>query len=309
MIRVIVILIFLLTSTVLYAQQQATYSQYMFNPLAINPAYAGSQEALSVSALGRFQNVGLPGAPNTQTFTAHSPLLNQRVGLGLLVIHDQLSVINQTGVHFSYAYRLPIKRDKATLSFGLQAGMSMYRADYSSLELYNSAATGNPDPLFSQDIRESRPNIGAGVFYNTNIWYAGISMPSMLNNVFERGADYTTIYQSVPIMLTGGYVFKINRVFKLKPNFLFKVVDEKPVEFDINANLLYDEVLWVGLSYKSSKQIVMLTQFKINDQLQFGYSYTVSAGPIRTAELGSHEVMLNYRFWFNKRGVVSPRYF
>jgi hypothetical protein len=87
------------------------------------------------------------------------------------------------------------------------------------------------------------------------------------------------------------------------------VVDQKPVEFDINANLLYDEVLWLGLSYKSSKQVVMLTQFKINDQLQFGYSYTISAGPIRTAELGSHEVMVNYRFWYNKRGVVSPRYF
>jgi type IX secretion system PorP/SprF family membrane protein len=302
--RIFLIGIFvLLFSLTVSAQQAATYSQYMFNTLAINPAYAGSQEALSVTALGRFQNVGLSGAPNTQTFSAHSPLVNNRVGLGLLVIHDELSVIDQTGIHFSYAYRLPVKKGN-TLSFGLQGGMSMYNAQYTELITYNTN-----DPAFQQDVRETRPNFGAGIYYTTPTSYLGVSMPSMLNNVFERGANYSTIYQSVPIMFTGGHVFTLNRMLKLKPNFLFKIVDNKPVEFDINANMLFDEVLWFGLSYKSSKQIVMITQFKLNDQLQFGYSYTVSAGPIRTAELGSHEVMLNYRLWFNKKGVVSPRYF
>jgi type IX secretion system PorP/SprF family membrane protein len=301
--------ILLFISSFASAQQVATYSQYMFNGLAINPAYAGSHDALSITALGRFQNVGLSGAPNTQTFTAHSPLVNSRVGLGMLVIHDQLSVISQTGVHFSYAYRLPVKRDKATLSFGLQGGMSMYNAQYTELELYNNSTNGTPDPAFSQDIREARPNIGAGIYYNTQLSYIGLSMPSMLNNVFERGQDYTTVYQNVPIILTGGHVFTLNRILKLKPSFLFKMVDGQPVEFDVNANFLFDEVLWAGLSYKSSKQVTLLTQFKINDQLQFGYAYTITAGPIRTVELGSHEVMLNYRFWFNKKGIISPRYF
>jgi type IX secretion system PorP/SprF family membrane protein len=299
----------LLLSSMVSAQQTATYSQYMFNTLAINPAYAGSHDALSVTALGRFQNVGLSGAPNTQTLSVHSPLVNSRVGVGLLVIHDELSVIGQTGVHFSYAYRLPIKKDKSTLSFGLQGGMSMYNAQYSKLDLYNNPSNGPADPNFSNDIRDQRPNFGAGVYYTTPTSYVGLSMPSMLNNVFDRGVDYTTVYQNVPIILTGGHVFTLNRMLKLKPNFLFKMVDGQPVEFDINANMLFDEVIWFGLSYKSSKQIVMMTQFKINDQIQFGYSYTVSAGPIRTVELGSHEVMLNYRFWFNKKGVVSPRYF
>jgi type IX secretion system PorP/SprF family membrane protein len=294
----------LLCSTLVSAQQTATYSQYMFNTLAINPAYAGSHDALSVSALGRFQNVGLPGAPNTQTFSAHTPLLNNRIGVGMLVVNDQLSVINQTGVHFSYSYRLPVNDKGATISFGLQGGMSMYNAQYSRLEVYN----GN-DPAFRQDIRDTRPNIGAGVYYSNPTSYVGLSMPTMVNNAFERGQDITTVYQNIPIILTGGHVFTLNRILKLKPNFLFKVVDNQPVEFDINANMLFDEVLWFGLSYKSSKQIVTLAQFKINDQLQFGYSYTVSAGPIRTAELGSHELMVNYRFWFNKKGVVSPRYF
>jgi len=294
----------LLFSTLVWAQQTATYAQYMFNGLAINPAYAGSHDALSVSALGRFQNVGLSGAPNTQTFSAHTPLLNKRIGVGMLVINDQLSVVTQTGVHFSYSYRLPLNDKGASLALGLQAGMSLYNAQYSKLDVYNPN-----DPFFRQDIRNTRPNIGTGIYYSTPTSFVGLSMPSLLNNVFERGNGITTIYQSVPLILTAGHVMTLSRILKLKPGFLFKMVDGKPVEFDINANLLFDEVLWFGLSYKSSKQVVMLTQFKINEQLQFGYSYTISAGPIRTAELGSHEIMVNYRFWFNKNGLVSPRYF
>jgi type IX secretion system PorP/SprF family membrane protein len=297
------------------AQQVATYSQYMFNGLAINPAYAGSHDALSATALARFQNVGLRGAPNTQTFSAHSPLVNKRVGVGLMVIHDQLSVINQTGIHFSYAYRIPVSKSRnnpASLSFGLQGGVSIYRASYSELNLYSNSPT-NPnagsDQAFSQDIRESRPNIGAGLFYSQKYAYLGVSMPSMVNNVFDRGEGYQTVYQSVPFIVTGGYVFQLTRLLKFKPNFLFKTVDNRPVEFDLNTSFLFDEVLWAGLSYKSSKQVIVMTQLQLSDQLQFGYSYTITAGPIRSVELGSHEVMLNYRFWFNKKGVISPRYF
>lgn len=309
------ILISVVSAQVANAQQVATYSQYMFNGLAINPAYAGSHNALSATALARFQNVGLSGAPNTQTFSAHSPVINKRVAIGFMVIHDQLSVINQTGVHFSYAYKIPIRmnpENPSTLSFGLQGGISIYRAAYSELSLYSNSPT-NPSPgmdqAFSQDVRESRPNIGAGLFYSQKYAYLGISMPSMVNNVFDRGEGYQTVYQSVPLIITGGYVFFLNRMLKFKPNFLFKTVDNRPVEFDVNASFLFDEVLWAGLSYKSSKQVLMMTQVQITDQLQFGYSYTITAGPIRQVELGSHEIMVNYRFWFNKKGVISPRYF
>jgi type IX secretion system PorP/SprF family membrane protein len=299
----------------LSAQQVATYSQYMFNGLAINPAYAGSHNALSATAVGRFQNVGLKGSPNTQTFSVHSPLLNQRVGLGLFVINDQLAVIRQTGIHFSYAYKIPIKKaggNSASISFGLQAGISMYNARYTDLDLYSNSST-NPNPgtdrVFSENIHESRPNIGAGIYYSQQNAYLGISMPSMVNNILDRGEAYETVYQNVPIIVSGGYVFFINRLLKLKPNFLLKTVDDRPVELDHNANLLFDEVLRAGVSYKSSKLISLMTQIQLTDQLQFGYSYTITGGYIRTVELGSHEIMLNYRFSFNKKGVVSPRYF
>lgn len=306
MLRRLSIVAFIVVSCSASAQQVATYSQYMFNGLAINPAYAGSQDALSATALARFQNVGLKGSPYTQTFTAHSPLIDKRASVGALVIHDQLSVINQTGLHFSFAYRIPLSKDKdgPRLAFGLQGGMSWYNAKYTSLDLAQP-----DDPAFNQDIREVRPNIGAGLFYSSKLAYLGISMPSMLNNVFDRGNDYSTVYQNRPLIVTGGYVFIVNRMLKVKPNFLFKTIDNRPVEFDINTNVLFDEVLWVGLSYKSSRQVGLITQFQLTDQIQFGYSYTITAGHIRTVELGSHEVMLNYRFWYNKKGVISPRYF
>ncbi|MFM7195933.1 MAG: type IX secretion system membrane protein PorP/SprF [Bacteroidota bacterium] len=302
-------ILFLAAATGAVAQQNPTFAQYMFNGLAINPAYAGSQGALSASFLARMQNVGLPGAPNTQTFTAHTPLLNQRMGLGVLFVNDRLSVIGQSGFHVSYAYRLPINRGGATLSFGLQAGGSFYNAEYSQLDLFNNPGNGTSDPAFSNDVRSIRPNIGAGVYFTTKLSYVGLSMPSMANNVFERGNNLQTVYQAVPLILTAGHVFTVNRVLKLKPNFLLKLVDNRPVEYDLNLNALFDEVLWVGASFKSSKSVVTLLQFKVNDQLQLGYTYTITTGPLRTVELGTHEFMVNYRFWFNKRGVVTPRYF
>ena len=293
----------LLLSNFCYSQQVATYAQYMFNGLAINPAYAGSHDALSATALSRFQNVGLPGAPQTQTISVHSPLRNKKVALGLLFIHDKISVINQTGIHFSYAYRIRVSQ-KATLSMGLQGGIGFYRAQYTQLETYQSN-----DPAFSKDIRESRPNIGAGFYYYTQRTYFGISAPHLVNNVFDRGVQYETVYQNKPIILTGGYVIPLNRLLKFKPNGLLKILDGTPVEFDVNANFLFDEVLWLGLSYKSSHTVALQTQLQLNDQLQLGYSYQITAGPIRTVELGSHEMMLNYRFRFNKKGLVTPRYF
>lgn len=287
------------------AQQVATYAQYMFNGLAINPAYAGSHEVLSATALVRFQNVGLDGAPKTQTFSLHSPLLNKRVGLGVLAIRDEIGVITQTGLQFSYAYRIPLS-EKVTLSMGLQGGIGIYDANYTELEL---PPTPTPDPAFQYDVHETRPNIGAGLYLYSANYYIGLSAPHLVNNAFDRGENFETIYQNKPILLTAGYVFPIHRLLKLKPNFLLKVVDDRPVEFDLNANLLFDEVLWAGISYKSTKTISVILQAQITDQLQVGYSYQISAGPIRTVELGSHEVMLNYRFKYNKKNIVSPRYF
>lgn len=283
-------------------QQQATVSQYMFNGMAINPAYAGSHGALSASFLSRFQNVGLPGAPNTQTLSIHSPISDERVAVGLMVIHDKIGVIGQTGVNGVFAYRLPMANE-ATLSFGVQAGFSAYKAEYTSLDIYQN------DFLFAQDVRQTRPNFGAGLFYSKTLWYMGVSMPHMMNNVFQRGNNFETVYQNIPIIFTGGYVFKLNRMLKLKPNFLLKVVDKRGVELDLNANLLFDEVVWVGVSYKFKNAVTLLFEMQVTDQLRLGYAYSITNGPIQQVDFGSHELLVQYRFKFNMKGIVTPRYF
>lgn len=300
--RLILFFMGFVAAGVAYSQQQAMVSQYMFNGLAINPAYAGSQEALNISVLTRFQNVGLPGAPTTQSLAVHTPLLNQRIAVGLLAVSDNISVINQTGINGIYAYRLPLPGGR-TLSMGVQAGFSMYRAYYSRLDIYQV------DQAFQQDVRQARPNLGAGVYYYTPRFYAGISMPHMVNNVFQRGADLETIRQTVPVIVNGGYVFTLSRVLKLKPNFLFKWVDSRAVELDINANLLFDEVIWFGFSYRASRAISWLTEIQVTEQFRFGYSFTAALGAIRQAEQGSHELLLQYRLKKFAKGVVTPRYF
>jgi type IX secretion system PorP/SprF family membrane protein len=286
-----------------HAQQQATFAQYMFNGLAINPAYAGEHKALSISVLSRFQNIGLPGAPNTQSLAVHSPLVNQQFSVGALVVHDRIGIIDQTGVNLIYAYRVPVA-DHISLSMALQGGFSFYRARYGELETYQ------PDPVFAQNVSQNRPNIGAGAFLSKQQqWYVGLSSPHLLNNVFTRGAELTTIRQNVPIILSGGYVVNISRKLKFKPNALFKMVDNRPVEVDVNANFLVDEVLWLGLSYRSSKAMNFMTEIQVTDQLRFGYSYSAAFGPIRQVEIGSHEFFIGYILSYKMKGIVSPRYF
>jgi type IX secretion system PorP/SprF family membrane protein len=274
----------------------------MFNGLAINPAYAGQHEALSLNVLARFNNVGLKGAPNTQTFAAHSPLVNQRMAVGALIVNDKIGVIKQTGVNGIYAYRLPMGKGNV-LSMGMQVGFSSYRAAYTNLETYQ------PDPVFAQDVRQTRPNIGAGAFYNAKVWYVGLSMPHMVNNVFTRGTDFNTVRQSVPAILSGGFVTDLSHKVKFKPNILFKWVDNRPAELDLNANFLIEEVVWLGASYRSSNGLNFLLDMQVTDQLRFGYSYSLALGQIRTVEIGSHEFFLGYIFKFNMKGIVTPRYF
>ena len=286
-------------------QQSASFAQYAFNGLAINPGYAGSHDLLSVSAISRFQNAGLEGAPNTQTFAVHSPLPMNNLAVGAMFIKDGLGVINQTGVHGVAAYRIFFDGGgERYLSFGMQFGSINYSARYSDLEILDPT-----DPAFAQDIRQSRFNVGAGLFYRTEQLYLGLSMPHLVNNALDRSGKYGSIRQSVPLLIHGGYVFFISPVIKYKPNFLFKVMDGRPVELDLNSSILLDDLLWIGFSYKLPSGLNLLTEFQVTDQLLLGYSYAMTRGALRNVDLGTHEILLNYRFKFFKYGVVSPRYF
>ncbi len=282
--------------TSLYSQSEATYSQYMFNGLAINPAYAGSHKSLDLSVLSRFQSVGLEGAPRTQTFTGHTSLLDRRIGLGFLVINDEIGVTQQTGFYFSYAYKISF--DRSTLSLGLQGGGTLVDAKYSKLLIRQPG-----DPLLGDDIQGFKPNFGAGVYYSSEYFYAGISMPQMI----DAGVENFTQLQ--PLIVTSGIVFTLNPVLKLKPNILFRVIDQKPVEFNYNMNLLIHEVVWIGASYRPSNTANFILELQLTDNLRFGYAYDFGINDLSQVNTGSHEFLLNFQLRKNKKGVVSPRYF
>ena len=294
--RAILLISLLIVYTTAFAQFEAGYTQYMFNGLAINPAYAGSHQSLDISVISRLQSPAVEGTPNTQTLAMHSGIKNKKIGVGLMVITDKIGITRQTGFYGSFAYKIKFK--KATLSLGLQGGATSIRSDFSQLLIKQPG-----DPLAAGDIKEMQPNIGAGVYFYSKLFYAGLSMPQMINDINEN------ISQQRPMILTTGMVFKLNDALMLKPNILLRTVEQKLVEMNYNLNLLIHEILWVGVSYRPTSSVSGLLEIQLTNQIRFGYAYDATISDLQRADSGSHELMLNFQLRHSKKKVVNPRYF
>ncbi|MEQ8534507.1 MAG: type IX secretion system membrane protein PorP/SprF, partial [Imperialibacter sp.] len=277
------------------------FTQYMFNGLALNPAYAGSHDALNATAIARAQWVGLEGAPNTQSVSLHAPVPNKHIGLGLLFLRDNIGVTKQNSLFVSYAYK--IKMSEGNLSFGLQGGFNDYSHNLNDIGV-------DGDNLLVGNVKSFKPNVGAGIYFNSERFYAGASVPLMFNSAKDDRAT-SFIYSEIKrhYFVTAGYVFDLNKSLKLKPNVLIKTVDGAPIEFDFNTNLLINDLLWVGLSYRSFESLDFLLELQLNDQFRVGYSYDMLTNDLGKVNAGSHELMLNYMFKYSKDRVVTPRYF
>jgi type IX secretion system PorP/SprF family membrane protein len=286
-----------------FAQQHTMYTQYMFNGLALNPAYAGSHGALSLTALAREQWAGLEGAPSTQTFAIHGPIKNKRIALGMVLLRDQIGVSKEHSIYSSYAYR--ISMDKGTLSMGLQVGFTSYREDLNELLLQHRPAAD------FQDVKSSfLPNFGAGLFYSSERFYAGFSVPRMLQNSIDKDNPVSTSKEVRHYFLTGGYMFYLSKDLKLKPNFLLKVVEGAPIQFDLNANLLIRDLIWVGLSHRFGADWNAILELQVSNRLRIGYAYDfANSNDLSTVQSGSHEFMVNYVFSKPEQRMKSPRFF
>lgn len=296
------LLFFFLSGLSGYGQQDPLFTQYMFNGLAINPAYAGSKEQLSLTLLARKQWMNMEGAPSTQTFSAHSPMKNERVALGLTFINDKIGVSHQYGINGVYAYRIPFKKGK--ISLGLQAGVKRYKSAFTSLLIQH------PDPAFASDeVSSYMLNFGTGLYYSTDLFYLGLSVPHLLNNRLANSPISTYGSQFRHYFLTSGYVFNLSPDIKLKPSILLKMVEGAPVQLDFNTNVLINDVLWVGASYRSFSSFNFITQLQLTDQLSLGYAYDISLGKLRRFSEGGHELVISYNFSFFGTKVLTPRYF
>ena len=301
-IQVIFLSVCFMLSTESFAQQDPVYSQYMFNMLAINPAYAGSREVLSVTGTYRSQWKRIPGSSRTQLLSADCSARKKRVGLGIQFFNDDISVIRNTGVYGMYAYRVHL--NNGLLSLGLQAGLLKFTANYSDLLLYDYT-----DPAFSQNQNEFRLNFGAGMFYNTDRFYAGFSVPHLTGQQrVQVSNEQKQIYEQVNHwFLTAGYVFKLSPDLTLKPSMLLRVVSGAPAHLDINANLWILNVAAVGVSYRTSEAVVSMLELQVNPQLRFGYAYDFTLTAL--GNQSTNEIMLRYEFGYSKKDMISPRFF
>jgi type IX secretion system PorP/SprF family membrane protein len=304
--RIIVLILFYcaLINQKVFAQQDAMYTQYMFNTLAINPAYAGSRNVVSATALMRSQWQGIQGAPKTQTFTIDAPIEAKKIGLGIQIFSDKLGKTSNTGAVASYAYR--IRMEKASLSFGLQGSVNQFTTDYGSVKLDPAEIT--VDPAFMMNDKKTLYNFGTGVYYNSDRFYAGLSSPELMSNVLP-GSETKANKQTFHVFLTTGYVFSLNEFFKLKPSILLKGVKGAPLAADVNTTLWIKDVLSIGAQYRSSADLSGLLELQVTPQIRFGYAYDHSTTALSSYNTGSHEIMLRYEFGFQRSKVLSPRYF
>lgn len=293
------------------AQQDAMYSQYMFNMLTVNPAYAGSRDVLSTTAMYRRQWLNIKGAPTTALISADMPLRKEKMGLGLMIVNDKIGITNTLGVYGSYAYRIKL-RDRGVLALGLSAGASNYAANLSSVE---SNPDGISDPAFSQNLSKWMPNFGGGIYYSTDRFYAGASLPHLLNNslnstnAISLGTSSKNASQYRHLFVMAGYVFKISPTVVCKPSFLTKYVANSPIQIDINANFWFQDKIGIGASYRSADGMVAMFECQLNSQLRLGYAYEFPLTRLSKYTSGSHEILLRYEFGFDKGQILSPRYF
>ena len=295
----------LLASATTFAQQDALFSQYMFNKLVINPAYAGSREVMTFDLLDRYQWVGIEGAPRTITFSGHTPLRNPHVGLGFFVYSDILGPTSHQGFMGTYAYR--IRLEKGTLAFGLHVGLNHMAINWDKLNVED------PDiNLQGQGKNKITPDASFGVFYSTNHFYGGISSTRLLQNEFgmttnNGSTSYSRLMRHFYAM--AGYAFPISEKVVFRPAALVKYVNNTPVQFDLDASFLFNNVFWIGAAYRSSEAVIFLTEFNIGHNLRVGYSYDVWLNDLMRYNKGSHEIHIGYDINLQKGSYFTSRYF
>lgn len=299
-------ILLILLPVMVTAQLHTLSNQYVLNGLAINPAFAGSDEAFSTTLMYRNQWTGFEGAPKTITAALHSPLRNELVGLGLLVVSDQIGVNSETSVMGNYAYM--IETGKGKLSFGIGIGVSFLNVNWDELK----SVDVNDVELNTDAVKMTNPNFSAGVYYYQDDFFLGVSIPFLLSYTYtgEDGQllDLKNDFSEYNFHITSGYAFELNGDLKFAPSFLAKYHPGTSFQTDVSGQFIIRDRIWLGASYRSLDVLAFIAQIQVNDQLRVAYSYDTGLTKDSRYYGGSHEVMLKYVFNFDAR-VVGPRRF
>jgi type IX secretion system PorP/SprF family membrane protein len=303
--RILSALIILLTTSA-FAQQDPLFSQYMFNKLALNPAYAGSRDVLTLDALYRYQWVDIKGAPQTFTASIHSPLRDEHIGVGLNVYQDVIGPSINQGALATFAYRILFPNSK--LSFGLQMGVK-----YSDVLWSHITTEVSGDPLLVAPVRNKAvPDANFGIYYSSNKYYFGLSSKQLFQNqmgiVTVNGKDqYTKLLRHFYGIM--GAAFKVSDKLVFKPSMLVKFVQHATPQMDLSANFLISNAFWIGASYRTEKAVSFMTEFNVSPNLRLGYSYDIWFNELQAYNKGSHEIRLSFDFDIFQRRMLTPRYF
>lgn len=323
--KILLKILIIVCPAIAIAQQEVTYSQYMFNNLLVNPAYAGYKEDINISLLSRNQWVGIKGAPTTQSLIADGAFFNNKnVGLGLSVLNDRVGIQGQTAIMANYAYRLPVG-DEARLSFGLGLGAVQFSLNS------DKAIVGDPtDQNFIGSQNHISPDARLGVYYNTEKFYAGLSANNLLASALNKNNERARFIILPPIhmFLTVGTILDVNKDVKLKPSLMLRDDPNGMGNFDINAFFLFKDVLWLGASYRmgvdmwkntnnlnatfQQNSLVGLVEFFVAKQFRIGYAYDYSLSDLNSYSSGGHEISLGFIIGnknYRNKALTTPRYF
>ena len=306
-----ILLLIIASVNVCFSQQDAQYTQYMYNTQIINPGYIGSKNALGFGLLYRTQWAGFDGAPNTGTFTFNTPLgLLKRNAIGLSIVNDRIGPSNETSITVDYAYSLLLSGN-SRISFGIKGGLSILDVDYTKLNIYDEN-----DWQFAENINKKvQPQIGAGIYYNDDKLYLGLSVPNFFNskhynanNTNNSNEDAIAI-ERLHYFFIAGYVFNINESIRFKPATMLKWVNGSPLQVDVSANFLFNNKFTLGASYRWDAAISAMAGFQISEQFFLGVGYDFQTTDIQDHSNGSYEFFLKFDLFNNPERILTPRFF
>jgi type IX secretion system PorP/SprF family membrane protein len=293
----------LLIGLVSYAQQDAQYTQYMYNTINVNPAYAGSRGVMSIFGLHRTQWVGLDGAPTTNAFSINSPINNSNLGVGLSFVNDKIGPTNENTISADLSYTIRTS-ETYNLSFGIKGTANLFNLDVSRLNPQNSG-----DPLLQNLDNDFSPNVGAGAYLHSDKLYLGVSVPNFFETKRFDDNDIAVYKERMNLYFIGGYVFDLTPSLKFKPAFLTKVVEGAPLQLDVSGNFLINEKFVLGAAWRWDAAVSAMAGFQITDGLFIGYGYDLETTKLANYNSGSHEVFLRFELFNKQEKIVSPRFF
>lgn len=292
-------------SIVSNAQQDAQYTQYMYNTIEVNPAYAGSRGALSVFGLYRTQWVGLDGAPETSTFSVNTPLNNSDLGLGVSLVNDKIGPTVENTLSADLSYTIPTS-ESWNLSFGIKGTANLFNIDINKLSYEDQ-----DDPQFQNLKNKFSPNVGAGLYFHSDRAYVGLSVPNFIETNRYDSDDVAIFKEKINYYLIAGYVFNLDRLeyIKFKPALMTKMVEGAPLQVDVSGNFMFNDKFVLGLAYRWSASVSAMAGFQVTKGMYIGYGYDHETTRLRKYNSGSHEIFLRFEFFNNYNKMISPRFF